>query len=107
MSDGHREGVLVRPLSGGAAAEGTSCRGWRIPEFRADRIVCDDVMALRAPIAGDGTQIPLPHTELKNHPTVTVKAGVVYVALLKIGRERCYKIGKAILVERRTDQMSL
>lgn len=33
--------------------------------------------------------------------------GYVYMALLKIGRERRYKIGKAILVGRRVDQISI
>ena len=33
--------------------------------------------------------------------------GYVYMALLKLGRERRYKIGKAVLVERRTDQISI
>lgn len=33
--------------------------------------------------------------------------GFVYMALLKIGREKRYKIGKAVLVARRTDQISI
>ena len=37
----------------------------------------------------------------------TTKAGFVYMGLLKLGREKRYKIGKAVLVERRTDQISL
>jgi hypothetical protein len=35
------------------------------------------------------------------------KEGYVYLALLKLGREKRYKIGKAVLVERRRDQISL
>lgn len=35
------------------------------------------------------------------------KEGYVYMALLTLGREKRYKIGKAVLVERRTDQISL
>jgi len=35
-----------------------------------------------------------------------VREGYVCLALLKLGRERRYKIGKAVLVERRTDQVS-
>jgi hypothetical protein len=34
-------------------------------------------------------------------------AGYVYMALLQLGRERRYKIAKAILVGRRTDQISI
>ncbi|MEJ0001148.1 MAG: GIY-YIG nuclease family protein [Verrucomicrobiota bacterium] len=40
-------------------------------------------------------------------PVVTTKEGYVYMGLLKIGREKRYKIGKALLVERRTDQISI
>jgi hypothetical protein len=39
--------------------------------------------------------------------TVGTKEGYVYIGLLKLGREKRYKIGKAVLVERRTDQISL
>jgi hypothetical protein len=35
------------------------------------------------------------------------KEGFVYMALLKLGRDKRYKIGKAVLVERRKDQISL
>jgi Meiotically up-regulated gene 113 len=31
----------------------------------------------------------------------------VYLGLLKLGREKRYKIGKAVLVERRKDQISI
>lgn len=37
----------------------------------------------------------------------TTTEGFVYMGLLKIGREKRYKIGKAVLVGRRTDQISL
>jgi hypothetical protein len=37
---------------------------------------------------------------------VDTKEGYVYMGLLKLGREKRYKIGKAVLVERRTDQIS-
>ena len=41
-------------------------------------------------------------------PSTGTKEGYVYMGLLTLGgRERRYKIGKAILVERRTDQISL
>jgi hypothetical protein len=38
---------------------------------------------------------------------VTTEEGYVYMGLLKIGREKRYKIGKAVLVGRRTDQISI
>ena len=40
-------------------------------------------------------------------PATATKEGYVYMGLLKLGREKRYKIGKAVLVERRTDQISL
>ena len=39
--------------------------------------------------------------------SVGTKEGYVYMGLLKLGRERRCKIGKAVLIERRTDQVSL
>jgi hypothetical protein len=45
--------------------------------------------------------------ELSAAPTVTTEEGYVYMGLLKIGREKRYKIGKAVLVGRRTDQISI
>jgi len=37
----------------------------------------------------------------------STKEGYVYMGLLKLGREKRYKIGKAVLVARRTDQISI
>jgi hypothetical protein len=45
--------------------------------------------------------------ELPDGSAATTKEGYVYMGVLKIGRERRYKIGNAILVGRRTDQISL
>jgi hypothetical protein len=45
--------------------------------------------------------------ELSADTAVSTKEGYVYLGLLKIGKEKRYKIGKAVLVERRTDQISL
>jgi hypothetical protein len=39
--------------------------------------------------------------------SANTKDGYVHMALLKLGREKRYKIGKTVLVERRTDQISL
>ncbi len=39
--------------------------------------------------------------------TTTTKQGYVYMGVMRLGRERRYKIGKAVLVERRRDQISL
>lgn len=45
--------------------------------------------------------------ELPSDCTATTTEGFVYMGLLKIGREKRYKIGKAVLVGRRTDQISI
>jgi len=45
--------------------------------------------------------------ESSTDSTVTTEEGYVYMGLLKIGREKRYKIGKAVLVGRRTDQLSI
>jgi hypothetical protein len=54
----------------------------------------------------------LPNQSLDNEesspgPAVTTEEGYVYMGLLKMGREKRYKIGKAVLVGRRTDQISI
>ena len=82
----------------------------KILDFCKDRAGYEDVAALCAPIA-----IPLHEhqqsgdsvDELTTGSTVGTKEGYVYIGLLKLGREKRYKIGKAVLVERRTDQISL
>src|ERR1035441_3175871 len=70
----------------------------------------EDVMAMCAAIAA----LPAEHQQSEDSPdglatdsTVSTKEGCVYMGLLKLGREKRYKIGKAILVERRADQISL
>ena len=68
----------------------------------------EDVIALGAPIA-EHQQAQEPESK-GSHPVnsaVTTKEGYVYLGLLKLGREKRYKIGKAVLVERRRDQISL
>jgi hypothetical protein len=81
----------------------------------ADKILdyCDgraeyaDIVAICAPLAEHRPDEP----EIAGFPTVlpaaTTKEGFVYMGLLKLGKEKRYKIGKAVLVERRTDQISL
>lgn len=43
----------------------------------------------------------------KEEPATGATDGFVYMGLLKMGRERRYKIGKTSLVERRKDQISI
>ena len=45
--------------------------------------------------------------ELPTAHATTTTEGFVYMGVLKIGREKRYKIGKAVLVGRRTDQISI
>lgn len=60
-----------------------------------------DVLKL-LPDSGD-----IPEEELSPSSDAKTKEGFVYMGLLKIGREKRYKIGKADLVGRRTDQISI
>jgi hypothetical protein len=65
-----------------------------------------DMIALCGPIAEQQSRQP----QSDGSPvdiTAATKAGYVYLGLLKLGREKRYKIGKAVLVERRRDQISL
>jgi D-alanyl-D-alanine dipeptidase len=65
------------------------------------------MIALCDPIA-EQQQSREPHSDGSTvDSTATTKAGYVYLGLLKLGREKRYKIGKAVLVERRRNQISL
>lgn len=79
----------------------------RILDYCKGRAGYDDVLALCAPrVEHQKSEEP----EIDASPVnsdATTKEGYVYLALLKLGRERRYKIGKAVLVERRRDQISL
>jgi hypothetical protein len=79
----------------------------KILEYCKGRTGYDDVIALCAPRA-EHQQSEEPETDAPpvNSAAIT-KEGYVYLALLKLGRETRYKIGKAVLVERRRDQISL
>lgn len=73
----------------------------------------EDVATLCASVAApshkDHQSEHLEHSEQEGSAadTTSTKEGYVYMGLLKLGREKRYKIGKAVLVERRTDQISL
>jgi hypothetical protein len=60
----------------------------------------DDVAAICAPL------LTAPATVAGNDPE-EFETGYVYLALMKIGREKRYKIGKANLVEQRTRQVAV
>jgi len=70
----------------------------------------EDVVALCTPIAArldeyresEGSADGLP-----TDSTASTKEGYVCMGVLRLGREKRYKIGKAVLVERRADQVSL
>ena len=78
----------------------------RIIDYCKDHVGYEDVAALCEPVAEK-------HKLRKSDdasPTTSVestKEGYVYLGLLKLGHEKRYKIGKAVLVERRRDQISL
>jgi hypothetical protein len=67
----------------------------------------DDAVLLCTPIAIGLAEDQDSEDDPATGPASSTKEGYVYMGLLKLGRERRYKIGKAILVERRTDQVSL
>jgi hypothetical protein len=66
----------------------------------------EDIIALCTPLAAGRLPQALEGIE-PVEDAATTKEGYVYMGLLKLGREKRYKIGKAVLVERRTDQISL
>jgi Meiotically up-regulated gene 113 len=55
--------------------------------------------------ADDGSDEPVPGISAYN--ASNTKDGYVYLVLLKVGREKRYKIGKAVFVEQRTSQIAL
>jgi len=70
----------------------------------------EDVIALCSPIVTGQAKSPAPEVFASGSAADSgsdTKEGYVYMGLLEIGRERRYKVGKAVLVERRTDQISL
>ncbi|MGA2184523.1 MAG: GIY-YIG nuclease family protein [Bryobacteraceae bacterium] len=82
----------------------------RILEYCRDRPGYADVTALCAPVQarlGEQHQSEDSADGLATDSAASTKEGYVYMGLLKLGREKRYKIGKAVLVERRTDQISL
>ena len=82
----------------------------KILDYCKGRTGYEDVMALCAPVAArlaDHRRSEDSADALATDSTTSTKEGYVYMGLLTLGREKRYKIGKAVLVERRTDQISL
>jgi len=52
-------------------------------------------------------QISEPEDETEGRSQSATQAGYVYMALLKLGQQKRYKIGKAVLVDRRQSQISI
>lgn len=75
----------------------------KILDYCKVRAGYDDMIDLCAPIAESQSD----EAPVGAAATTTTKQGYVYLGLLKLGREKRYKIGKAVLVERRRDQISL
>jgi hypothetical protein len=66
----------------------------------------EDIVALCTNLAA-GQQPRESEDNEKSEDAATTKEGYVYMGLLKLGREKRYKIGKSVFVKRRTDQISL
>lgn len=81
----------------------------KLEQYCKSRAGFEDVMTLCAPIRAlaEDQQSEDTNDGAVTEPTTDTKDGYVYMGLLKLGREKRYKIGKAVLVERRTDQISL
>jgi hypothetical protein len=75
----------------------------KILAYCKSRAGYDDVITLCPPIPPQEPE----RDGSPAHPTAATKEGYVYLGVLQLGREKRYKIGKAILVERRRDQISL
>ena len=78
----------------------------RVVEYCKARGEHSDVVALCAPIAAGPLSDSVTSASSADSKDA-VKEGYLYMALLRLGRERRYKIGKAVLVERRTDEISI
>jgi hypothetical protein len=79
----------------------------KILEYCKNRPGHKDVIAVCEPII-----VTRPNPQQSDNASIAAsdantKEGHVYMALLTLGREKRHKIGKAILVERRTDQISI
>ncbi len=81
----------------------------RLLEHCMSRVGYEDLCDLLAPVAKKAAENGgvACSDRAGEQSTSGVKDGYLYMALLKLGREKHYKIGKAVLVERRTDQISL
>lgn len=78
----------------------------RVLEHCKARAGYDDVAALLE-LSLVVQPMEAPDALSSNDPASGPREGYVYLALLEFGRERRYKIGKAVLVERRKDQIAI
>jgi hypothetical protein len=74
----------------------------KILDYCKARSGYEDIIALCEPIAAD----PAEEADGADTDDENTKEGYVYIILMKVGREKRYKIGKAVLVERRRDQIA-
>jgi hypothetical protein len=82
----------------------------KVLDYCQGRAGYEDVAALCGPAAEQLAEQQQSEDSAEASPTNfadSTKEGYVYLGLLKLGREKRYKIGKAVLVERRRDQISL
>jgi hypothetical protein len=67
----------------------------------------DDVAAICRQAASSADESEELAPDIASSNGTSTKDGYVYLVLLKVGREKRYKIGKAVLVEQRTGQIAL
>lgn len=77
----------------------------KILDYCKARSGYEDIIALCEALAAG--QFPEPTEQPADDAASSVRPGYVYMGLLKLGREKRYKIGKAVLTDRRTSQISL
>ena len=81
-----------------------------ILDYCKSRAGYDDVIELCSSVAAgvaEKRQSEGSTDSLTTNSAVSMRDGYVYMALLQLGREQRYKIGKTVLVERRKDQISI
>lgn len=79
----------------------------RVLEYCSTHVGCEDVAEMSRSLATQKSVLRQGTNTLEFLNPSDLRERYVYLAVLRIGRETRYKIGKAIMVERRRDQISI